>query len=98
MSASVGPAPGLVYDWFTTPFVLGVAWLVFLVWLTLVILLPRERITGRADDPASVPVSPCVNGGHVYRTPGRALEDCLHQPTVWRCVNCADERTSTDSE
>jgi hypothetical protein len=76
----------LVTDWFTTPFVLGVVWLVAVVWVTLVMLLPRERITSRADEPASVPVSPCVNSGHAYRA----------QPTVWRCVHCGDERVTED--
>jgi len=37
------PAPGMVSDWLTWPFVSGCVFLVFLVWLTLVILLPREH-------------------------------------------------------
>ena len=80
---SNGPAPGLLNDWFTTPFVLGVVWLVVLVWLTLVILLPRERITSRANAAVSFPVSPCAPHGHRY----------VAQPVTWRCATCGDERT-----
>jgi len=81
---SNGPDPALLNDWFTTPFVLGVVWLVVLVWLTLVILLPRERIVSRADELAPIPVSPCAPHGHRY----------VAQPVTWRCAHCGDTRVA----
>jgi hypothetical protein len=80
---SNGPDPAMVNDWFTWPFVFGCVFLVFLVWLTLVILLPRERIVSRAVEPAPIPVSPCAPHGHRY----------VAQPVTWRCATCGDERT-----
>ena len=73
----------MVYDWFTWPFVFGCVFLVFLVWLTLVILLPRERYPKADPVPVSFPVSPCAPHGHRY----------VAQPVTWRCATCGDERT-----
>jgi len=80
---SNGPDPALVSDWFTWPFVIGVVWLVFLAWLTLVILLPRERYPV-----ATVyPVSPCAPHGHRY----------VAQPVTWRCQHCGDVRVAEEA-
>ena len=80
---SDGPAPGLVTDWLTPGAFLGVFWLLCLLALTFYILDYQEFDKG-ADEPARMPVSPCVNNGHAYRA----------QPAVWRCVHCGDERVS----
>ena len=60
-------------------------WLLLTAWVVAFVawFLTAPTRVG-ADEPAPVPVSPCVNTGHAYRA----------QPTVWRCVNCSDERIS----
>ena len=79
---SNGPAPTLVNDWFTTPFVTGAVFLTLFVWLTVLILRHVE-----ADEPpVSFPVSPCAVLSHQYRS----------QPVVWRCVRCGDERVAEE--
>ena len=82
---SDGPAPGLVFDWITPEaflIFLCVASAAWLAWFAV------QCFGGNpdADEPAPVPVSPCVNSGHAYRA----------QPTVWRCCNCGDERVTED--
>jgi len=44
----------------------------------------RGHVVGWGIEYEDVPVSPCVNSGHAYRA----------QPSVWRCVNCGDERVT----
>ena len=68
------------------PFVTGVVWLVFMVWLTLVILAPRERYPHSTTAPASYPVSPCAPRGHYY----------VSQPVTWRCQHCGDKRVAEE--
>jgi hypothetical protein len=82
---SDGPAPGLVADWLTPGAFLGVFWLLCLLALTFYIL-DFQECDRCADEPAPIPVSPCVNSGHAYRA----------QPKVYRCVNCGDERVTED--
>jgi len=59
-------------------------WLLLTCWVVGFVawLLTAPQVC--ADEPASVPVSPCVNTGHAYRA----------QPVTWRCVHCGDERVS----
>jgi len=75
-----GPAPTLVTDWFTWAFVLGVAWLVFLAWLTLYILNARED--RREDDPYAQDVADyhCRGNSHHYEAIGYD----------WVCAHCGD--------
>jgi hypothetical protein len=86
---SDGPAPGLVFDWITPGaflIFLCVASAAWLAWFAV------HYFGGHPDADERTPahvtgwssVSPCVNTGHAYRA----------QPTVWRCANCGDTRTS----
>jgi hypothetical protein len=84
MSATAGPAPGLVLDWVTPDAFWGFLFCVALAgmawWLVRVSAYPLQDV---APAPV-VPAHPCAPHGHQYRA----------QPVTWRCVHCGDERTT----